>query len=550
MPAAAAVIPSPVIELAQPAAVEAGSDPADTSAAPAIPGSIDPTSRSVLRPAVSDAPLSTYGQETKFFVQDTTPEPTPVLAASVQKPLPRTIGPPVPSSDIDSPTLAGSFVVHRPPLQDHNLAPAEDTVSENVASLIPPQSPSRNEDPASFVPQAVVPQAFVPQVDVPADPEPRPPTNSVEPNLGTASTLVPITSQANLQSQPADETSTAVLVPQMWSRATIDPNLIKSPAPQSSASILPNNSAAHVLPASQDVLPKSPTVASQSTQKLAEQRQFTEILPLRLPTEPPTGAVSTNNFVSAFRSHTSPSSSCSPASEPPASSQPVKDARDARAVSGPAAAASKSDSTANCSGSASPQEPLAQVPVPGGHSQTASSAAANGGAALVNSAVNSLSEDPPAPGTKAPLATPDPPAPQAPAAGPVQVAHVIDRMGQTEMHIDLRTSAFGSVEVHTVVRDSQVGVAVGSERGDLKTFLASEVPGLQAAFRQQDLRFDAIHFLRQGTSVNAGLSGGTDSQSRSFRHGHAPGGFSPLESPSVSLETETPRITSGLSVHA
>lgn len=102
-----------------------------------------------------------------------------------------------------------------------------------------------------------------------------------------------------------------------------------------------------------------------------------------------------------------------------------------------------------------------------------------------------------------------------PGAGTVEVARLVAGVEQSEMHIGLRTQAFGSVEVHTVVRDSQVGVTVGSERGDLRTLLANEVSGLQTTFRQQELRFDNIRFLETGSGTTAGFSGGADSQTRS-----------------------------------
>jgi hypothetical protein len=140
-----------------------------------------------------------------------------------------------------------------------------------------------------------------------------------------------------------------------------------------------------------------------------------------------------------------------------------------------------------------------------------------------------------------------------PANGGVNVARVVERVGQSEMHIGLRTLAFGSVEVHTVVRDSQVGLAVGSERGDLRTFLAAEVPGLQTTFYQHDLHFDNIRFLDHGPGFDMGFSAGADSQSRSFQQGGrpAPGwpgfGSSPVDGGEVEFASD-PRT--GLNVHA
>jgi hypothetical protein len=139
-----------------------------------------------------------------------------------------------------------------------------------------------------------------------------------------------------------------------------------------------------------------------------------------------------------------------------------------------------------------------------------------------------------------------------PTAGVVETARLVAGASQSEMHIGLRTQAFGSVEVHTVVRDSQVGLTVGSERGDLRALLATEFSGLQTAFRQQDLRFDNIRFLETSASTTAGFSGGADSQARSSSHQHS----SPRASFSSDSAREDPELAIGaglparLNVHA
>jgi hypothetical protein len=96
-------------------------------------------------------------------------------------------------------------------------------------------------------------------------------------------------------------------------------------------------------------------------------------------------------------------------------------------------------------------------------------------------------------------------------AGLVQTARVVEGIAQSEMHIGFRTPAFGSVEVHTAVRDTQLGLAVSSERGDLRGFLAQEVPGLQTVFHQQGLQFDQIRFMAPGSGTGTGFTGGSDS---------------------------------------
>ena len=159
----------------------------------------------------------------------------------------------------------------------------------------------------------------------------------------------------------------------------------------------------------------------------------------------------------------------------------------------------------------------------------------------------------PGSGSKTPASPADPPPLRPPGASGLQLARIVNGMAQSEMHIGLRTSSFGNVEVHTVVRDSQVGLAVGSEKGDLRTFLTSEVLGLQNSFRQQDLRFDTINFLSPGTNANSGFSAGSNSQSgRQDQRHYATGELGRFgDSPSDAGDRETifePR--SGLNVQA
>ena len=92
------------------------------------------------------------------------------------------------------------------------------------------------------------------------------------------------------------------------------------------------------------------------------------------------------------------------------------------------------------------------------------------------------------------------------------------KLGQEEMRVGIRSDAFGNVQVRTVVHESQVGLAVGSERGDLRSFLASEIPALESHLRQHDLRFEQIHFLGSGTPAGDAYAGGGP-QSQSFAQG-------------------------------
>jgi hypothetical protein len=111
-----------------------------------------------------------------------------------------------------------------------------------------------------------------------------------------------------------------------------------------------------------------------------------------------------------------------------------------------------------------------------------------------------------------------PPAAEAPPAavtGPVQMAQIVSKAAQSEMRIGLSTAAFGSVEVRTVVRASDVGVLIGSERGDLRSLLANELPGIAQSLQQQNLRLNQVNFHQSFAFSNNQSSGG-DSQPRSF----------------------------------
>ena len=80
--------------------------------------------------------------------------------------------------------------------------------------------------------------------------------------------------------------------------------------------------------------------------------------------------------------------------------------------------------------------------------------------------------------------------------GPVQVAQLVNRIGQSEMRIGMNTSAFGSVEVRTVVHASDVGLVIGSEKGDLRGLLTNEMPAITNTLQQQNLPLNSVNFMR------------------------------------------------------
>ena len=93
-----------------------------------------------------------------------------------------------------------------------------------------------------------------------------------------------------------------------------------------------------------------------------------------------------------------------------------------------------------------------------------------------------------------------------------QNARMLDRAGQAEMKLGVETAAFGSVRIHTVVRDSQVGLTISGERGNLSPLIAAEMPGVEARLREQDLRIDSVHVYE--AVIGSSTSGGSQSDTR------------------------------------
>lgn len=114
-----------------------------------------------------------------------------------------------------------------------------------------------------------------------------------------------------------------------------------------------------------------------------------------------------------------------------------------------------------------------------------------------------------------PVPAPAPAELPAAAASPVQLAQMASQAAQSEMRIGMTTSAFGSVEVRAVVHANDVGVLIGSEKGDLRSLLANDLPGITHNLEQQNLRLAQVNF-QQGYAFSNQYSSGGDSQPRSF----------------------------------
>ncbi|HEV2398286.1 MAG TPA: flagellar hook-length control protein FliK [Candidatus Sulfotelmatobacter sp.] len=135
-------------------------------------------------------------------------------------------------------------------------------------------------------------------------------------------------------------------------------------------------------------------------------------------------------------------------------------------------------------------------------------------------------------------------------SGPVQVAQIVSKAAQSEMRIGLNTSAFGNVDVRTVVHAGNVGVVIGSEKGDLPSLLANEIPGIANTLQQQNLRLGQVNF-QQGFSFSSGSFSQGQSQHRNFSSRGSWTTPLPTESfPEESGRSAEPRRISGLSILA
>jgi hypothetical protein len=150
-------------------------------------------------------------------------------------------------------------------------------------------------------------------------------------------------------------------------------------------------------------------------------------------------------------------------------------------------------------------------------------------------------------------ATADAPTPAS--ASPLQWAQMANKANQAEMRIGLNTMEFGSVEVRTSVHSSDVGVQIGSEKGDLRSLLTPEFPSIANTLQQHDLRLAQVSFHQQGFAFagNSSFSGG-NSQPRSFASRPEPSGAfseesSLVEPPHAFEPVVSPRGT-GLSILA
>jgi flagellar hook-length control protein FliK len=109
------------------------------------------------------------------------------------------------------------------------------------------------------------------------------------------------------------------------------------------------------------------------------------------------------------------------------------------------------------------------------------------------------------------------------------MAQMANRAGESEMRIGMNTSAFGNVEVRTTVHAGDVGLTIGSEKGDLRSLLTNDMPAIANTLQQQNLRLSNVSFMQGFSSSSNGSSnngaGAGNPQQQSFVPRSAYGGI-------------------------
>jgi flagellar hook-length control protein FliK len=136
----------------------------------------------------------------------------------------------------------------------------------------------------------------------------------------------------------------------------------------------------------------------------------------------------------------------------------------------------------------------------------------------------------------------------------IQSAQVLERMGKAEIRLGLNSSNFGSIELHTSVNQERVGATISTSHAELRTAMIAEMPSLEHAIAQHQMRLDSFQFdSRSGSQGgDTGASGGNQSGSRGGTQ--SANRISELKEDSAAQEVPLPQAWtashSGLNVHA
>ncbi len=108
-----------------------------------------------------------------------------------------------------------------------------------------------------------------------------------------------------------------------------------------------------------------------------------------------------------------------------------------------------------------------------------------------------------------PLQTPD-----TPNGRFVNAAQLTNAASESEMRIAMQTDKLGTIELHARVSGGEVGAAIFVEKRDAHAALAVELPALQQALSEKQLRVGQVVLTQGSLSATAGDTGGNSQQNQ------------------------------------
>jgi flagellar hook-length control protein FliK len=134
-------------------------------------------------------------------------------------------------------------------------------------------------------------------------------------------------------------------------------------------------------------------------------------------------------------------------------------------------------------------------------------------------AATSLATQPHAPPTASPSTLPPTQSADGPPNRLVDSAKLVEAAGRSEMRIAMDTERLGPVELRAHMVGDQVGAAITVEKRDAHSMLAVELPALQQALSDKQLRVEQVTLLHASLGSAAGDAGASQRQDqRSSAH--------------------------------
>jgi hypothetical protein len=89
----------------------------------------------------------------------------------------------------------------------------------------------------------------------------------------------------------------------------------------------------------------------------------------------------------------------------------------------------------------------------------------------------------------------------------VETARLAEHAGRSEMRVELRTEAWGTVSIRAVLSENHLGAAIGVEGQEAQSVLMAEWPRLEQSLAARDVRLDRMEFYAGSTGAGAGDHG-------------------------------------------